>query len=212
MTEPRSGRRWKIVAILLGAWVLLGTPAVAGTMRLGQGVGAPLFVLGRVVRMNDGLAPSFGRQLHHALARVGRRLERALFQSRGIFKSVGITWLWLSCSVGIFLLITAFAAVLDLRMLNLLRQDARTVSVNLGRGLRIFFRIVGDPRTPYLARGVLAVSLLYWLLPFDLIPDQSVLPGCLDDLVIAIVAAKLFLRLCPDALVAWHADAVSTSR
>jgi uncharacterized membrane protein YkvA (DUF1232 family) len=55
---------------------------------------------------------------------------------------------------------------------------------------------------------LLSVALLYWLVPFDLIADKSLVPGFIDDLAVAVVAAKGFVYLCPTSLVAAHARAV----
>ena len=70
--------------------------------------------------------------------------------------------------------------------------------------------MVADRRTPLFPRTLLILALLYWVLPFDLIPDTTLVPGWLDDLAIAVIAAKLFVYLCPDALVASHAAAVES--
>jgi uncharacterized membrane protein YkvA (DUF1232 family) len=74
----------------------------------------------------------------------------------------------------------------------------------------MFFRLVVDRRTPYLARFLLAAGLLYWLIPTDLIPDSPWLPGFIDDLVIAILVAKVFVYLCPDVVLARHAHVVDS--
>ena len=54
------------------------------------------------------------------------------------------------------------------------------------------------------------LALVYWLLPFDFVPDDSLLPGFVDDMIIAVSAAKGFMYLCPDSLVEQHASAVQT--
>jgi len=85
------------------------------------------------------------------------------------------------------------------------RYGLRNLPTTLSHGARTFFRIARDRHTPRLAQALLGVALLYWLIPFDLIPDGSVLPGFVDDVVIAASAAKVFMYLCPAALVAKHA-------
>jgi len=54
----------------------------------------------------------------------------------------------------------------------------------------------------------LGAALVYWLVPFDLIPDDSVVPGFIDDVIIAASAAKGFMYLCPDSLIARHASGI----
>jgi hypothetical protein len=120
-----------------------------------------------------------------------------------------VLWLWIGMSIAGFLTVTAFSSVVDRRMWDLRRQGPGVLGRYLGHGIRTFFRILRDRRTPYLARAVLAAALLYWLLPSDLIADTSFWPGSLDDFLVAVLAAKAFMYLCPDALVATHAAAVT---
>lgn len=121
---------------------------------------------------------------------------------------VGLFWLWTAVSVAVFLLIAAFSSVADMRMLRLASRERGALSRYLGYGVRTFFAVLVDRHTPYTARLLLALALVYWLVPFDLIADQSVLPGFLDDVVITVAAAKAFVYLCPATLIATHAAEV----
>ena len=62
--------------------------------------------------------------------------------------------------------------------------------------------------SPYLPRAVLVMALLYWLLPVDLVGDGMPVVGMLDDVLVAVLAAKLFIHLCPDTIIAAHAAAL----
>jgi len=145
-----------------------------------------------------------GRTVHRWITR-GEHSTSRLFD---LLSQVGFIWLWIVLSAAAFLVVAALSSVVDIRMFDLRRKGAGELSRYLGHGTRTFFRILRDRHTPYLARSVLAVALLYWLIPFDVIPDHSLLPGFVDDLVIAFLAAKGFMYLCPDSLVAVHAAAV----
>ncbi len=117
-------------------------------------------------------------------------------------------WLWLVLSASTFLLVTAISSATDLRMLDLRRNTLQVLVRDLLHGMRAYFGILRDRRTPYLARIVLALALLYWLLPLDLAADDMALPGVIDDLIVAILAGKIFTHLCPEAVVAAHAASV----
>ncbi len=147
-----------------------------------------------------GLAPSS----HRLLTRMEHTVDHFLF----LVGDIGLFWLWTAVSVAFFLLIAAFASVIDMRMLRVGSEHPGLLSRYLGYGVRTFFAVLWDRHTPYAARLLLALALVYWLVPSDLISDESVLPGFIDDVVITIAAAKAFVYLCPPALIAAHAAEV----
>jgi uncharacterized membrane protein YkvA (DUF1232 family) len=59
-----------------------------------------------------------------------------------------------------------------------------------------------DPRTPWLARLLVAGLVAYALSPIDLIPDFVPVLGFLDDVVILSVGVALALRMIPAAVMA----------
>jgi uncharacterized membrane protein YkvA (DUF1232 family) len=143
--------------------------------------------------------------------RMTTRSERTFRRLAAAVSAAVLTWFWIFLSAAVFLVVSAIASATDLRMLDLRRQTAHALALDFGHGVRMFFRILRDGRTPYLPRAVLVLALLYWLLPVDLVGDARPVVGMLDDLVIAVVAAKMFIHLCPDAVVAAHAEALQTS-
>jgi uncharacterized membrane protein YkvA (DUF1232 family) len=140
--------------------------------------------------------------------RVATRTERLLTRFSAAVTGAATAWMWILPSAALFLVVAAVASATDLRMLDLRRQTAQMLARDLGHGVRTFFGVLRDRQTPYLPRGVLALALLYWLFPADLVGDGTSTVGRLDDLVVAILAAKLFIHLCPDAVVAAQAAAV----
>lgn len=83
-------------------------------------------------------------------------------------------------------------------MLRAIRQYVRTFK----RELRLFRRVIADPRCPRLARWFLGGAVAYLLLPFDLIPDWIPVLGQLDDLLIVPLLVWLGLRQLPPGLLA----------
>ncbi len=65
--------------------------------------------------------------------------------------------------------------------------------MTLKRELNAYRRMLGHPRTPRMAKLLLALAVGYALLPFDLIPDFIPLIGQIDDVII--VPALLFVAL-----------------
>jgi uncharacterized membrane protein YkvA (DUF1232 family) len=74
--------------------------------------------------------------------------------------------------------------------------------------IRLHWRLVRDRRVPPWAKALLGAAVVYVILPFDLIPDTLPVVGEVDDVVVLIMAARWFLRLCPPAVVAEHARAL----
>ena len=63
--------------------------------------------------------------------------------------------------------------------------------------LRYYFLILFDRQTPLYVKLILAVGLLYILVPVDIISDAIPLFGWLDDLAIASFIVALALKLVP---------------
>jgi len=83
---------------------------------------------------------------------------------------------------------------------------------HLPKFLKLFGRLAIDARVSPMAKLVLAAIVIYVILPADLVPDFLIGVGQLDDLAVVLGGLKLFLRLCPEAVVAEHLDALSLGR
>lgn len=145
------------------------------------------------------------------LKRLQARAERSLGRFGTSLAAAALLWLWLMGATAVFLVSSAVASVVDVRMLDLRPERLRHLRHDLAVGVRLFFRVLRDRRTPLVARLPLLLALGYWLVPFDLIVDSPVFPGFLDDLLFAIAGAKAFLYLCPDAVVLQNAQAIAAA-
>ena len=96
-----------------------------------------------------------------------------------------------------------------------LRHDPTWPPLQLGmRGLRflralpqfvlLYWRLVRDGRVSVWPKALLLLSFLYVLSPLDFIPDVIPFVGEVDDLVVLIVACRLFIYLCPPEVVREH--------
>lgn len=61
-----------------------------------------------------------------------------------------------------------------------------------------------DPRVPWHAKAVAALTVAYALSPIDLIPDFIPIIGYLDDLVLVPFGLAMAIKLIPPALLAEH--------
>ncbi len=82
-------------------------------------------------------------------------------------------------------------------MLEKLKATARQVK----REIRVYRLVLGDRRTPVLAKVLLALAIGYILLPFDLVPDFIPVLGQLDDVIIVPSLFLLALRVVPKEVV-----------
>lgn len=75
---------------------------------------------------------------------------------------------------------------------------------DLIRQVRLAWRLLFDSRVPLWIKAIVPVSLIYLISPVDLIPDVALGLGQLDDLAVLVIGIKLFIELCPPALVREH--------
>ena len=78
--------------------------------------------------------------------------------------------------------------------------------------MKVFSRLVQDPRVGLGPKLVLVVILAYVIFPIDLVPDFLLGLGQVDDLVVIFLGLKLFLRLCPKQVVQEHVRAIAKGR
>jgi uncharacterized membrane protein YkvA (DUF1232 family) len=75
--------------------------------------------------------------------------------------------------------------------------------------VKLFSRLIQDPRVSASPKLVVAGILAYVILPTDLLPYFLIGVGQLDDLAVILGGLKLFLRLCPSEVVQEHLQAIS---
>lgn len=77
----------------------------------------------------------------------------------------------------------------------------------LVKQVRLAWRLLQDGRVPGWVKMIPFAGLLYFLSPIDLIPDW-VLPGLgeVDDVVLLVLAMKMFIDLSPPGIVREHLE------
>lgn len=79
-----------------------------------------------------------------------------------------------------------------------MRRELKKAARDLKQDLPVYQMALKDPRTPKVAKVLLAIAVGYAMLPFDLIPDFVPVLGHLDDAVIIPVLIRIALRLIPE--------------
>jgi uncharacterized membrane protein YkvA (DUF1232 family) len=71
--------------------------------------------------------------------------------------------------------------------------------------IRLFWRLLKDPRVSIVAKLPLLIGAIYFVFPFDAIPDFPLVGlGWIDDAVVLYLGALAFIKLCPRHVVAEH--------
>jgi uncharacterized membrane protein YkvA (DUF1232 family) len=119
---------------------------------------------------------------------------------------VSPVWVALAAVLGAALLSAGALSVLLWRRRAALRESEmgrlvrRVAALPLRRKARLAWRLLADRRVPLLARALLPAVILYLATPLDIVPDFIPVVGYLDDVLIILGAAWLFLRLVPAAV------------
>ncbi len=75
--------------------------------------------------------------------------------------------------------------------------------------VRLYWRLLRDRRVSIWPKALLVFSLVYLVSPIDLLPDTIPLVGEVDDLIVLITACRLFIYLCPRAVVRQHVQDIA---
>jgi uncharacterized membrane protein YkvA (DUF1232 family) len=70
--------------------------------------------------------------------------------------------------------------------------------------VQLYWRLLRDPRVSAWPKALLLLGILYVLSPIDIIPDVIPFIGEVDDLLLLILACRLFMYLCPPEVVRDH--------
>ncbi len=80
------------------------------------------------------------------------------------------------------------------------RADKESTIREIVRNANLAWRLFVDRRVPIAAKALPVLALGYLIWPVDLIPDIPIL-GQLDDLVVLLIALRVFIGLAPPELV-----------
>jgi len=83
---------------------------------------------------------------------------------------------------------------------------------HLPRFVKLFSRLAKDSRVALGPKLLLAGIFAYLVFPADLVPDFLIGLGQVDDLLVLFLGLKLFLRLCPKAVVQEHVRAIAAAK
>lgn len=77
--------------------------------------------------------------------------------------------------------------------------------------VRLFVRLLGEPRVAVMAKLLLLAGAVYAASPMDFLPDVMPLLGQVDDLTIFAMVCRMFIQLCPRSVVEEHIARIDRS-
>jgi uncharacterized membrane protein YkvA (DUF1232 family) len=66
--------------------------------------------------------------------------------------------------------------------------------------VRLIWSLIRDDRVPTSRKALLGGAMVYFALPFDIVPDDVPILGMLDDLVVVVLGVDLFFDGIPDGI------------
>ncbi len=91
------------------------------------------------------------------------------------------------------------------------RRVAQVV-IHLPNFLRLFWRLLKDPRVPAWPKLLPLLVVGYVLAPVDFLPDFLLALGQIDDLLVIFLGLRAFIRLCPREIVQEHVRVIAAGR
>lgn len=99
------------------------------------------------------------------------------------------TLLWL-----VVIVVAVWAAFLLVLVLLGRRSDAKAMARFIPDMVVLFKRLLGDKRVPRRRKALLWLTVVYLVLPIDLVPDFIPVAGQLDDAIVVALVLRWMLR------------------
>ncbi len=80
--------------------------------------------------------------------------------------------------------------------------------IHLPNFIKLYWRLFTDRRVSFLPKTILALGIVYLLVPTDALFDFIVPIGLLDDAAVLVLAAKGFMALCDPGIVEEHVQLI----
>lgn len=109
--------------------------------------------------------------------------------------------------------IVLMALLADSGLLNAFRLDGlRALSTYVPLMLYVYGRLFFSGGVKLLPKLLVLGAIVYGAVRRDIVPDRSLVPGRVEDIVLLILATRAFVYACPEALVEEYAERAVTLR
>jgi len=199
----RGGRTALAVLLLAGGVLVLTSETPAAAV---PSSGSAVIAHGGLMRLTLD-AQGLERQLVGITKDV---IQQVRWVVRGMFSAVldaADFWRrWLR-RAAFSLLVVIVAALADSALVTAWRAEGlRTLVTYSTLMLYVYGRLLFSSRVNIAPKLLLAGALVYGVFRRDLVPDRTLVPGRVDDVVLIVVATRAFVYACPEALIKEYAD------
>jgi hypothetical protein len=159
-------------------------------------------------------ADSIDGQVGGVAKSVIRELRRSWNTVRWMFGRAANWWGgWIKLaafSIGVAIV----ASLADAGLMNAFRMGGvRALVSYVPLMLFVYLRLLLSSGVSLAPKVLLLGTLVYGAIRRDLLPDRSLIPGRLEDILLIVIATRAFIYACPEALVSQYAErAVSWRR
>jgi uncharacterized membrane protein YkvA (DUF1232 family) len=84
----------------------------------------------------------------------------------------------------------------------------RVLTLPLSAKIRLVLGLSRDQEVPVAAKLLLPLIVLYTVMPFDLVSDDTPVLGQIDDLIVIVIGLAMFVMLIPEHVLAEHLAAL----
>ncbi len=190
-----GGGRWFLIAAMLVAalWFTAGVrPAAAAE------VGRTLPQM-TVAFADD---ESFDQQIGGATKGFVRELRRYWRTIGWIFNKAAVWWgIWLK-RIAFSLVVAIVAALADSGLINVWRTEGtRALTTYVPLMLYVYGRLLFARGVSLAPKLFLLGAIVYGVVRNDFLPDRHLLRGRVEDVILIVVAARVFVYACPQPLI-----------
>jgi uncharacterized membrane protein YkvA (DUF1232 family) len=202
--ERKRGFLLAAVSVLIAGGVLLTTnpvlTVVASSAEAGVAMPDALMTVAvddqPIERQIGGLTRSVFREIRRSFRTVGWMFWSAVDWWGSFFKSAAF-------SLGVAIV----AALADGGLVTAWRAEGlRALMTSSTLMLYVYARLLFSGGVNLAPKLLLLGALIYGVVRRDLVPDRSLVPGRVEDVVLIVIATRAFVYACPEALVNEYAD------
>jgi uncharacterized membrane protein YkvA (DUF1232 family) len=197
----------KLAGLGIAAAAVLASVALRGTVAAAATPASHIAVAIPGAMMAADLDEPMERQVSGFVRSVFREIRWSFRMLRWMFWRAVDWWgRWFkraAFSIGVAII----AALADGGLVNAWRAEGlRTLLTYSVLMLYVYGRLLFSAGVKLAPKLLLIGALIYGVFRRDLIPDRSMIPGRIEDIVLIVVATRTFVYACPEALVNEYAE------